>query len=208
MVAGFKVVMDLYLCAAYSLPVNRSCRVRSVPMEKLDPGQIQYMRDVLGITDVVLPMLAAEADSVAMTDDNSQWRTSGDENAAKIFVLVASSTASFPLDGETGELTRKMIQAMKMTAADAFILEWTHAHTPAPAEISQTLMRTSKPVLIFGAEAARSLIGHFPAIGEWSSWEGVRFVATESPMDLVLRPELKKTAWAHMQVFMKGLSFG
>ncbi len=171
-------------------------------MQKLSVEHIQYLREVLGVDAVVLPILATVADAP------SEWRTSGDENAAKVMVLVSSETASFPLDGESGDLTQKMIQAMKLTGPEVFILEWTHAHTPAPVEILQTLLRTAKPVLIFGPGTARSLIGHFPAIGEWSSWEGVRFVATESPLDLLQRPELKRVAWAHMQVFMKGLSFG
>lgn len=183
-------------------------------MSHLSDGQLQYLRDVLGISEVVLPPLltgddaSAELATAATAPAVSEWRSSGDENAAKVFILVSSSTASFPLDGETGELTHKMIQAMKFAAPDVFILEWTHAHMPAPAEILQTLVRTAKPVLIFGSETARSLTGHFPAIGEWSSWEGVRFVATEAPADLLMRPELKRVAWAHMQVFMKGLSFG
>ena len=175
-------------------------------MQKLTNDQLHYLRDVLGVDSVVLPVL--EPAAAGGVKAASETRTSGDENAAKVIVLVSSESASFPLDGESGDLTQKMIQAMKLTAPEVFILEWTHARTPAPAEILQTLLRTAKPVLIFGTGTARSLIGHFPAIGEWSSWEGVRFVATESPLDLLLRPELKRAAWAHMQVFMKGLSFG
>ena len=176
---------------------------------KLSADQIHYLRDVLGIESVVVPFVdTAFEDSFAPSDVLSEWRSSGDENAAKVIILVSSETAAFPLDGESGELTRKMIQAMKFAAPDVFILEWTHAHTPAPLEIMQSILRTSKPVLIFGAGTARSLIGHFPKIGEWSAWQGVRFVATESPLDLLARPELKRVAWAHMQAFMKGLSFG
>jgi hypothetical protein len=182
---------------------------------KLSDDQVHYLRDVLGIDSVVLPFADVSTapnssfeDSFTKADVNSEWRSSGDENAAKIIVLVSTETASFPLDGESGELTRKMIQAMKLNAPDVFILEWNHAHTPAPLEIMESLSRTAKPVLIFGAGTARSLIGHFPQIGEWSAWEGVRFVATESPSDLLKRPELKRVAWAHMQIFMKGLSFG
>ncbi len=176
-------------------------------MQKLNDDQIVYLRDVLGIDSVVLPF-AIPGESAEGVETGSEWRSSGDENAAKIIVLVSSETAGFPLNGESGELTLKMIDAMKLGSADVFILEWNHAHTPAPLEIMQTLLRTAKPVLIFGAGTARSLIGHFPAIGEWSAWEGVRFVATESPHDLLMRPELKRVAWAHMQVFMRGLSFG
>ncbi len=179
--------------------------------QKLSDDQIVYLRDVLGIDSVVLPAVAPGEPADGLDVDSnviSEWRSSGDENAAKMMVLVSSETAGFPLDGESGELTHKMIQAMKLGGSDVFILEWNHAHTPAPLEILQTLLRTAKPVLIFGAGTARSLIGHFPAIGEWSAWEGVRFVATESPHDLLMRPELKRVAWAHMQVFMKGLSFG
>jgi hypothetical protein len=184
----------------------------------LSKDQIQYMRDVLGVESVMVPFIdeaafaAASAVSFEQTFGESavvsEWRTSGDENAAKVIVLVSSETASFPLDGESGELTRKMIQAMKLTSSEVFILEWNHAHTPAPLEIMATLLRQSKPALIFGAMTARSVIGHYPKIGEWASFEGVRFVATESPAELLLRPELKRVAWAHMQEFMKGLSFG
>jgi len=188
--------------------------------------QLLYLRDVLGLEQVLVPFVAVEdASAFAGVSDAtsagdvfeqtfepaqvvSEWRSSGDENAAKVIVLVSSETAAFPLDGEAGELTRKMIQAMKLTSSEVYILEWNHAHTPAPGEIMATLIRSPKPALIFGAQTARSLIGHFPKIGEWSSWEGVRFVATESPTDLLVRPELKRVAWAHMQVFMKGLSFG
>lgn len=176
---------------------------------KLSADQLHYLRDVLGIESVVLPFIdTAFEDSFGTSEVRSEWRSSGDENAAKVIVLVSSETASFPLDGESGELTRKMIDAMKLSAPDVFIFEWTHAHTPAPLEIMQSLLRTAKPVLIFGAGTARSLIGHFPKVGEWSAWQGARFVVTESPLDLLSRPELKRVAWAHMQVFMKGLSFG
>lgn len=176
-------------------------------MQNLSDDQIVYLRDVLGIDSVVLPAVVP-IESADGLEAGSEWRASGDENAAKIIVLVSSETASYPLSGESGELTHKMIEAMKLGSSDVFILEWNHAHTPAPLEIKQTLLRSAKPVLIFGAGTARSLIAHFPAIGEWCAWEGVRFVATESPHDLLMRPELKRTAWAHMQVFMKGLSFG
>ena len=180
-------------------------------MKSLSDDQIIYLRDVLGIDSVVLPAVVPSESAGSLeteTDSRSEWRSSGDENAAKIIVLVSSDTAAYPLNGESGDLTHKMIQAMKLGGSDVYILEWNHSHTPAPLEIMQTLLRTAKPVLIFGAGTARSLIGHFPAIGEWSSWEGVRFVATESPHDLLVRPELKRVAWAHMQVFMQGLSFG
>ena len=174
---------------------------------KLSLDQIHYLRDVLGIESLVMPFVdTAFEDSFASSDVVSESRSSGDENAAKVIVLVSSETAAFPLDGVSGELTRKMVEAMKLSAPDVFILEWTHAHTPAPTEIMQALLRSAKPVLIFGAGTARSLLGHFPKIGEWSAWQGVRFVATESPLDLLARPELKRSAWAHMQVFMKGLS--
>lgn len=180
---------------------------------KLSEDQIHYLRTVLGVDSVVLPGIDPAAKSEFITsapvlEDGSQWRSSGDENAAKILCLVSSETTAFPLDGDSGELTRKMIDAMKLLPSEVYILEWTHAHTPAPKEIMQTLLRTAKPALIFGAGTARSVIGHFPKIGEWSSFEGVRFVATESPLDLLARPELKRVAWAHMQAFMKGLSFG
>ncbi len=183
----------------------------------LSKEQIQYMREVLGLDSVMVPFVdasAATAPEISFEDTFepsavvSEWRSSGDENASKFIILVSSETASFPLDGESGELTRKMIQAMKYVASDVFILEWNHAHTPAPEEIFATLLRQAKPVLIFGSKTARSLIGHFPKIGEWAAWEGIRFVATESPQDLLLHPELKRVAWAHMQAFMKGLSFG
>lgn len=186
----------------------------------LSKEQLHYMRDVLGIETVLVPFMdpgAAPASSALETAFEQafepavvvpEWRTSGDENAARLIVLVSSEAASFPLDGEAGELTHKMIQAMKMHSSEVFILEWNHAHAPAPGEIMATLLRQAKPVLIFGAQTARSLIGHFPKIGEWSSWEGVRFVATEAPAELLVRPELKRVAWTHMQVFMKGLSFG
>ena len=50
-------------------------------MQKLSSEQIYYLRDVLGVESVVLPVLQTVSPTV--NDVASEWRTSGDENAAK-----------------------------------------------------------------------------------------------------------------------------
>lgn len=203
----------------------------------LNADQIQYLRDVLGIEGLVVPPFEEAGTSVArgpldpieapaqyapnsdsaLTDEtfNSlfketpqpEWRSSGDQNAAKLIVLIASDDSRFPLEGEAGELTRKMIQAMKYPSSYTYILEWTHARSGnAPEGLRELLFTEPKPLLIFGANTGRSLASEVPAFGRWTTWEGHRLVLTEHPQDLLIEPDKKRVAWAHLQTFMKGLS--
>ncbi len=199
-------------------------------MSKLDADQIHYLKTVLGIESALLPRvlevpateilgpLPPEAPSAPDTGafeaafeegvvGISEFRTSGDQNAAKVLLLIASESSSFPLEGEQGELARKMIAAMKYPSSHLFIIEWTHARLGnAPQGVRDLLEIDPKPMLIFGTTTASSLVGHVPSFGQWTSWEGTRLVVTEHPKELLLEPDKKRLAWAHMQTFMKGLS--
>lgn len=197
-------------------------------MSKLDADQIQYLRDVLGIDSAILPRVleipesdfAAPVGADSSTDPDlfesefasgirglSEFRTSGDQNAAKLIILIASEDSGFPLEGEQGELARKMIAAMKYPSSHVFIIEWTQAELGnAPQGVHDLLETDPKPMLIFGTTTASSLVGHIPTFGNWTSWNGTRLVVTEHPRELLLEPDKKRLAWTHMQTFMKGLS--
>lgn len=178
-------------------------------MLKLDADQIHYLRDVLGIDSPLFPAVAADFEDMfeAGARGLSEFRTSGDQNAAKLIILIASHDSGFPLEGEAGELARKMIAAMKYPSSHVFIIEWTHAELGnAPADVHELLETDPKPLLIFGTTTASSLIGHIPTFGNWTSWRGTRLVVTEHPNELLIEPDKKRLAWAHMQTFMKGLS--
>lgn len=200
-------------------------------MSKLNSDQIAYLQDVLGIQGLIVPAggfvrsevseISAHGREHESTQDTgafeaafeegtpglSEYRTSGDQNAAKIIVLIANENGVLPLQGETGDLTLKMIQAMKYPASHVFVIEWTHARNGnAPAGVRELLAIEPKPLLIFGKTTASSLMGEIPVIGEWTTWEGARLVATEHPSELLAVPDKKRLAWSHMQTFMKGLS--
>ena len=205
-------------------------------MSKLNSDQIAYLQDVLGIQGLIVPKggFVLSGDSLHANDMESQqhgsdlvhvdtgafeaafeegtpglseYRTSGDQNAAKIIVLIANEGASLPLEGETGDLTLKMIQAMKYPSSHVFVVEWNHARNGnAPEGVREILAVDPKPLLVFGKTTASSLMGEIPVIGQWTTWGGTRLVATEHPNDLLATPDKKRVAWSHMQTFMKGLS--
>jgi hypothetical protein len=150
-------------------------------MSKLNVDQIAYLRDVLGVESLIVPYMEAgtapaldngafEASFEENQPGISEYRTSGDQNAAKLIVLIASQDAGFPLEGEAGDLTHKMIQAMKYPSSHVFILEWNHARPgSAPDGVRDLLAIDPKPLLIFGPTTASSLLGEIPAFGLWTA---------------------------------------
>jgi hypothetical protein len=147
----------------------------------LDENQISYLRDVLGIQNVMLPFAEAAA--------------SGPFEQAKLVVVSNGETP------ESFQLAERMIQAMKLHPHEVTWLTWdlktSHATEDLLMQVGQ------RPVLVFRSPAFIDWDPIQGPLGEWFDWEGVRLMATYSPTQLLHSPEKKKEAWSHLQTIMK-----
>lgn len=176
----------------------------------LTEDQVMYLRDVLGVRDILIPQGAAlgEAQDFA-THLASQTRILGDPNSAKLVVMIASASEKLPLEGPVEDLTSKMVQAMKVLAQQVAWVEWTHlGQVEVPAEVRNVLETVgSCPVLVFGADTLSALIGEEQSVGEWAQMKGsagmVNLLATLRPEELLENSELKRVAWVHLQKLMQ-----
>jgi hypothetical protein len=172
-------------------------------MATLESAQVQYLRDVLGIDRILLPL--AHGEDVVPESPESGVIVRGDLENARLIVAWCREEASGP---EADELARKMIAAMKVENDRVAWIEWGNVSDDQPREIVDGLSAASERVLLaFGPETANALLGHDPATGEWQALlTGARLMATYSPEDLLASPERKKQAWAHLQIVMKAIA--
>ena len=152
----------------------------------LDENQISYLRDVLGIQNVVLPF--AESPAVG---------TSGPFENSKLIVVTNGETS------ESFQLAEKMIQAMKLHPHEVSWLTWDLKTSHATEDL--VIQAGRRPVLVFRSPAFIDWAPIQGPLGEWFDWEGVRLMATHSPVQLLQSPEKKKEAWSHLQMIMKSL---
>jgi DNA polymerase len=145
----------------------------------------------------------------------------GPENAAIMLVTEAPTLEDFaagqPIGGESWELAKRMLAAIKIPADQAYSASLSCFHQPgahmnaadreACAEIARQHIRLAKPqrLLLLGDGPAQALIGKpLPqARGHVHKVEGVRTVATFHPRQLIQQPSNKSLAWKDLLLLME-----
>ena len=145
----------------------------------------------------------------------------GPENAAIMLLADAPTLEDFasgqPIGGESWELAKRMLAAIKLPAEEAYSASLSCFHVPgtrmspadreACAEIARNHIRLAKPkrLLLFGDGPAQALLGKpLPqARGHAHQVEGVRTVATFHPRQLINQPSNKSLAWKDLLLLME-----
>jgi uracil-DNA glycosylase len=145
----------------------------------------------------------------------------GPENAAIMLLTEAPTLEDFaagqPIGGESWELAKRMLAAIKIPADEAYSASLSCFHVPgakmspadreACAEIARRHIQLAKPkrLLLLGDGPAQALLGKpLPqARGHVHKVEGVRTVATFHPRALINQPSNKSLAWKDLLLLME-----
>jgi DNA polymerase len=145
----------------------------------------------------------------------------GAENAAIMLLSEAPTLEDFaagqPIGGESWELTKKMLAAIKIPVDHAYSASLSCFHVPGVrmspadrqtcAEIARRHIALAKPkrLLLFGDGPAQALLGKpLPqARGHVHKIEGVRTVTTFHPRQLINQPSNKSLAWKDLLLLME-----
>jgi uracil-DNA glycosylase len=145
----------------------------------------------------------------------------GPENAAVMLLTDAPTLEDFaagqPIGGESWELAKRMLAAIKVPADQAYSASLSCLHVPgarmsaadreACAEIARRHIQLAKPrrLLLFGDGPTQALIGKplAQARGHVHKIEGVRTVATFHPRHLINQPSNKSLAWKDLLLLME-----
>jgi DNA polymerase len=145
----------------------------------------------------------------------------GPENAAIMLLSDAPTLEDFaagqPIGGESWELAKRMLAAIKIPPEQAYSASLSCFHVPgtrmspadreACAEIARNHIRLARPkrLLLFGDGPAQALLGKpLPqARGHVHKVEGVRTVATFHPRALINQPSNKSLAWKDLLLLME-----
>ncbi len=145
----------------------------------------------------------------------------GPENAAIMLLTEAPTLEDFaagqPIGGESWELTKRMLAAIKIPADRAYSASLSCFNAPgarmspaereACAEIARQHIKLARPVrlLLLGDGPAQALLGKplAQARGHAYKVEGVRTVATFHPRHLINQPSNKSLAWKDLLLLME-----
>jgi uracil-DNA glycosylase len=145
----------------------------------------------------------------------------GPENAAIMLLSEAPTLEDFaagqPIGGESWELAKRMLAAIKVPFEQAYSASLSCFHVPgarmsvsdreACAEIARRHIQLARPrrLLLFGDGPAQALLGKpLPhARGHVHKVEGVRTVATFHPRQLINHPSNKSLAWKDLLLLME-----
>ena len=148
----------------------------------------------------------------------------GPENAAIMLLTEAPTLEDFaagqPIGGESWELTKRILAAIKIASDQAYSASLSCFHVPGSrmrpadrqscAEIARRHIALAKPkrLLLLGDGPAQALIGKpLPqARGHAHKIEGVRTVATFHPRQLINQPSNKSLAWKDLLLLMEDKS--
>jgi hypothetical protein len=184
----------------------------------LDQDQIHYLKSVLGLDRVLLPLLTAEdatASPLAPQFPEPRQVSRGDLQSARMIALLPLAPEDFPLRGEADTLVDKMVRAMKIDPAEVYFFQFECSEGASEApHLQQTLSQIATasratPTVLFGADCAREVLGlasNSIGSGAWCAWgQGGRVMATFSPRELIQTPDKKRVTWIHLQAVMKEL---
>ena len=205
-------------------PRNWLKPVPSRPPPKVEPEQLSSpnvappahdtlteLQDWLAST-TLLPLASATARRILPR---------GPENAAIMFLSDAPTLEDFaagqPIGGESWELAKRMLAAIKIAADQAYSASLSCFHLPgakmsptdreACAEIARRHIKLAKPkrLLLFGEGPAQALLGKAlpQARGHVHKVEGIRTVATFHPRALINQPSNKSLAWKDLLLLME-----
>lgn len=145
----------------------------------------------------------------------------GPENAAIMLLSEAPTLEDFaagqPIGGESWELAKRMLAAIKIPVDQAYSASLSCFHVPGArmspadrktcAEIARSHIALAKPkrLLLFGDGPAQALLGKpLPqARGHVHKIEGVRTVVTFHPRQLINQPSNKSLAWKDLLLLME-----
>jgi DNA polymerase len=145
----------------------------------------------------------------------------GPEDAAVMLLTEAPTLEDFaagqPLGGESWELAKRMLAAIKIPVEQAYSASLSCLHVPgarmspadreACAEIARSHIKLAKPkrLLLLGDGPAQALLGKpLPqARGHLHKVEGVRTVVTFHPRQLINQPSNKSLAWKDLLLLME-----
>lgn len=145
----------------------------------------------------------------------------GPENAPIMLLTEAPTLEDFaagqPLGGESWDLAKRMLAAIKISADQAYSASLSCFHVPGarmgPAEreacaaIARRHIQLAKPrrLLLLGDGPAQALLGKpLPqARGHVHKIEGVRTVVTFHPRQLINQPSNKSLAWKDLLLLME-----
>jgi hypothetical protein len=150
----------------------------STTSSKLDPAQIVYLQQVLGVESLVLDATQLQPEI---------------KSAPKLLVFAGDLGLGTKL--EATELLKKMIQAMKLTDSDVAIF----------ADLSSDSLLESfpeAPLLIFGKPHIQ-LAAKDSVIGELTKKGSRTVLWTHSLETLLANANDKKSTWTHLQKLMK-----
>ena len=145
----------------------------------------------------------------------------GPENAAIMLLTDAPTLEDFaaaqPLGGESWELAKRMLAAIKIPAEQAYSASLSCFHVPGTrmsaaereqcAQIARRHIQLAKPrrLLLFGEGPSQALLGKpLPqARGHIHKVEGVRTVVTFHPRHLINQTSNKSLAWKDLLLLME-----
>ena len=145
----------------------------------------------------------------------------GPHDAAVMLLTEAPTLEDFaagqPIGGESWELAKRMLAAIKIRAEDAYSASLSCFHVPGSrmspadrqvcAEIARRHIALAKPkrLLLLGDGPAQALLGKpLPqARGHVHKVGGVRTVATFHPRQLINQPSNKSLAWKDLLLLME-----
>ncbi len=184
----------------------------------LDQDQIHYLKSVLGLDRVLLPLISGEEGyDLPLTPQLPEPRQTsrGELQSARMIALLPLAPEDFPLRGEADTLVDKMIRAMKIDPAHVYYFQFEcsdgASEAPQLQQMLSQIAATSRstPTVLFGAECAREVLGlaaESLGSGAWCAWgQGGRVMATFSPRELIQTPDKKRVTWIHLQAVMKEL---
>jgi len=145
----------------------------------------------------------------------------GPGNAAIMLLTEAptfeDAAAGQPIGGDAWDLTQRMLAAIGLSAAEAYVAPLSCIASPgakmskdefeACAEAARQHIRLAKPrrLLLFGGGPCRALLGKSlpEARSHVHTIEGVRTVATFHPRQLINQPSNKSLAWKDLLLLME-----
>lgn len=124
-----------------------------------------------------------------------------------------------PFVGAAGQLLTKIIGAMQLTREDVYICNVVKCRPPGNRNPAETEIRACipflerqiaavKPLFIvgLGSVAVQSLLSTTKGIskirGQWTTYQGIKFMPTFHPSYLLRSPEKKREVWQDMQQVM------
>lgn len=154
---------------------------------------LQYVRDVLGVRQVIEPHQIVEAE-----EDLSPWATTRTGHWPPVgeMDLCILNVGSALFEGESAALWEKMKAAMKIQGRRVLEVE------TQQADVEGVLLR-----ILEAYPASVSLIlSEAPARSDSLRVLGSsKVLESFSPSVLLQSPDLKKTAWADLQIVMRSL---